>query len=138
MGKIGRKNWIGAFGGAMLMAAPLAAALAQAEKRCDLDAYTIDEDPKGISVRATPSNQGKIAGVIRVQKDDDVGVAIVAESNGWFRIKSYQTYSTNKETKLGGWIHGSRLGSSLMIMQGGKASERLREEPSDRSKRCCC
>jgi len=118
----------------LLVMLPLADAGAQAEHVCELSAYTIDENLKGINVRAAPSNQGKVVAVIQFRKDDDVGVSITAESNGWFRIKSYERYSNSKDVNLVGWIHGSRLGSSLMIMQGGKASERLREEPSDQAK----
>ena len=116
---------------ALSMATP---AWGQAERKCDISAYTIDEDPKGINIRATPSNQGKVVGLIRTGKDADIGVSIAAESNGWFRLTSYETYATGKTTKVNGWVHGTRLGSGLMIMQGGKASERLREEPSDQSK----
>src|SRR5262249_5241032 len=119
---------------ALLAAAPVAGALAQTEKKCELTAYTIDEDQNGINVRAAPANDARVVGVIPLRKDEDIGVSIMAESNGWFRIKSYENHSSNKETKLTGWIHGSRLGAGLMIMQGAKGSERLREEPSDRSK----
>lgn len=134
MGLIQRHWLAGAFIAAARSAAPTGSALTQGEKRCDLNAYTIDEDPKGINIRAGASNQAKVVGVIRAKKDDDVGVSITAESNGWFRIKEYELYGTGKQVKLSGWIHGSRLGSGLMIMQAAKASERLREEPSDRSK----
>jgi len=128
-----RMHWI--IGLAALAALSTATpAWAQAERKCDISAYTIDEDPKGINIRATPSNQGKVVGVIRTGKDADIGVSIAAESNGWFRLRSYETYATGKTTRVNGWVHGTRLGSGLMIMQGGKASERLREEPSDQSK----
>ena len=129
-----RHRMAGALVVALLSSAPVAAALAQAERKCDLGAYTIDEDPQGINVRGGPSGQAKVVAVIKVKKDDDVGVSIVAESNGWFRIKEYHHYGTDKDVKLDGWIHGSRLGSGLMIMQGARASEQLREEPSERSK----
>jgi SH3-like domain-containing protein len=107
------------------------AALAQAERKCELNAYTIDEDPKGINVRGGPSNQAKVVHVI---KKGDTMVSIVAESNGWFRINEYSRFDGSKDVKLSGWLHGSRLGASLMIMQAGKAEERLLEEPSERSK----
>ena len=128
-------GWIRqAMAAALLAALPAAGAWAQAEKKCELDAYTIDEDPKGINIRAGASNEAKVVHVIPVRADDDIGVSVTAESNGWFRIKSFEDYSDGKEVKVDGWIHGSRLGSSLMIMQGAKASERLREEPSNRAK----
>src|SRR6185295_13819877 len=107
-----------------------AAAMAQAEHKCDMNAYINDEDPKGVNVRAVPSNQAKIVHVI---KRGDTMVSIVAEANGWFRINQVMPIE-GKDRKLTGWLHGSRLAAGLMIMQGGKAEERLLEEPSDRSK----
>jgi SH3-like domain-containing protein len=111
-----------------------AAAMAQAERKCEMDAYTIDEDPKGINVRAGASTQAKVVGVIPVKKDQDIGVSIVAENQGWFRIKGYHNYAANKDVKLGGWIHGSRLGMSLQMMESQRGQLQLREEPSERAK----
>ena len=106
------------------------AALAQAEHKCEMNAYINDEDPKGVNVRAGPSNQAKIVHVI---KRGDTMVSIVAEANGWFRINQVSPIE-GKDRRLTGWLHGSRLAAGLMIMQAGKADERLLEEPSDRSK----
>jgi SH3-like domain-containing protein len=107
-----------------------AAAQAQAEHKCAMNAYINDEDPKGVNVRAGPSNQAKI---VRVIKRGDTMVRIVAEQNGWFRVDEILPVE-GTDVKLNGWLHGSRLAAGLMIMQAGKAEERLLEEPSDRSK----
>ena len=108
---------------------------AQAERKCELYAHVVDRDPQGVNVRATPSSQGKVVGVLKFQNaDDDIAVDITAESNGWFRIKGFEHFSATKIGKIDGWVHGSRLGTGLKIMDGPKSSERLREEPSDRSK----
>ena len=108
---------------------------AQAERKCELHAHVVDRDPQGVNVRAAPSNQGKVVGVLKFQNaDDDIAVDIAAESNGWFRIKSFEHFSATKTGKMNGWVHGSRLGTGLKIMDGPKASERLLEEPSPRSK----
>lgn len=127
--------WRRLAGGAALVAAlsalPLAPVLAQDERKCEMYAYTVDEDPKGINVRANASNQAKIVHVI---KKGDAMVTIAAEANGWFRITEYSRFDGGKDVKLRGWLHGSRLASGLMIMQAGKAEERLLEEPSERSK----
>jgi SH3-like domain-containing protein len=119
-------------GAAMAAALALlpAAAQAQAEHTCAMNAYINDEDPKGVNVRAGPSNQAKIVQVI---KRGDTMVSIVAEANGWFRINQVMPID-GEDRKLAGWLHGSRLAAGLMIMQAGKAEERLLEEPSDRSK----
>ena len=112
-----------------------AAAMAQSERKCELYAHVVDRDPQGVNVRAEPSTQGTVVGVLKFQTaDDEIAVDIVAESNGWFRVKSFENFSTTKSGKINGWVHGSRLGSGLKVMDSGKASERLFEEPSPRSK----
>ena len=108
-----------------------AAAMAEAERKCDMRAYINDEDPKGVNVRAAPSNQAKIVHVI---KSGDTMVSIAAEANGWFRITEVSPIGDGKDRKLRGWLHGSRLAAGLMIMQAGRAQERLLEEPSEQSK----
>jgi hypothetical protein len=47
---------------ATLAAAP---AWAQAERKCELYAHVVDRDPQGVNVRAAPSNQGKVVGVLK-------------------------------------------------------------------------
>jgi hypothetical protein len=116
----------------VLAAAP---AWAQAERKCELYAHVIDRDPKGVNVRAAPNAQGKIVGTLKFRtRDSEIAVDIDAEANGWFRITSFEHFSPGISGKLGGWVHGSRLGTGLKIMDGPKASERLLEEPSERSK----
>ena len=107
-----------------------AAAMAQAERKCEMNAYISDEDPKGVNVRGGPSNQAKVVHVI---KRGDTMVSIAAEANGWFRINQVSPIE-GKDRKVTGWLHGSRLAAGLMIMQAGKAQERLLEEPSEQSK----
>ncbi len=110
-------------------------AWAQAERKCELYAHVVDRDPKGVNVRAAPNAQAKIVGTLKFRaRDGEIAVDIAAESNGWFRIKSFEHFSPDTSGKLGGWVHGSRLGTGLKIMDGPKASERLLEEPSERSK----
>ncbi|MCW5771705.1 MAG: SH3 domain-containing protein [Rhodospirillaceae bacterium] len=115
----------------LALAAPMAAR-AEAPQPCGFDAYVIDLDPKGTNIRSGPSGQSRV--VASVKGKNDIQVSVVATQNGWFRIKQFSDFSTGKDTKIDGWMHGSVLGSGLMIMQGAKARERLREEPSDQSK----
>lgn len=117
---------------AVFAAAPVRA---QAERRCELYAHVVDRDPSGINVRAAPNAQGRVVGVLKFRtRDGEIAVNIDAEANGWFRIKSFEHFGPDISGKLGGWVHGSRLGTGLKIMDGPKASERLLEEPSERSK----
>jgi hypothetical protein len=112
-----------------------AAAPAWAQSKCELYAHVVDRDPAGVNVRAEPANHGKVVGVLKFQNaDDDIAVDITAENSGWFRIKSFEHFNETKSGKIDGWVRGSRLGTGLKIMDSGKASERLLEEPSPRSK----
>jgi hypothetical protein len=120
---------------ALLSALATAPAWAQGERKCELYAHVVDRDPQGVNVRAAPSGQAKVVGVLKFKNaDDEIAVDITAESNGWFRIKSFEHFDDTKSGTLSGWMHGSRLGTGLKIMDGPKASERLLEEPSERSK----
>ena len=92
------------------------AAAAQAqERKCEINAYTIDDDPQGINIRGGPSAQAKIVAVItKRKKEDEVQVSIAAERDGWFRITEYSHFEVTKDVKVNGWLHGSRLAAGLM------------------------
>ena len=118
----------------VLAAATVPAALAQGQK-CELTAHVIDRDPKGVNIRSAPSDQGKIVRVMKFQNaEDEIQVDIVSESNGWFRIKEYDHLGVTRTVKVSGWVHGSRLGTGLKLMDTAKGKERVFEEPSTRSK----
>jgi SH3-like domain-containing protein len=130
-----RKRIRGATAVAALAVLLPAAAAAQGEHRCETYAHIIDRDPAGVNIRNAPSAQGRVVGVVKFAgADDEIGVEIAAESNGWFRITGYEHFGVERKAKLAGWVHGSRLGSGLKLMDGPKAKERLLEEPSERSK----
>ncbi len=115
--------------GLALAAALPAPASAQTERHCKLDAFIIDFDPKGVNVRDTPANQGKVIEVLKVKRDDhDTGVSVEAERNGWFRI------GLDAKKRRFGWVHGSRLGSRLKVFDGEGAPEPLLDAPSPRAK----
>jgi len=119
---------------AIVAAGAGAGAFAQ-DRKCEIAAHVIDRDPKGVNIRNAPSDKGKIVGVMKFQNaEDEIQVDIVAESNGWFRIKEYDHLGVTKTVKLAGWVHGSRLGTGLKLMDVGKGKERVFEEPSPRSK----
>ncbi len=119
---------------AALLATMAGAAGAQGRK-CDIIAHVNDRDPKGVNIRNAPSDQGKIVGVIKFQNaEDEVQVDIVSESNGWFRIKAYDHLGITKTVRIAGWVHGSRLGTGLKLMDTAQGVERVYEEPSPRSK----
>jgi hypothetical protein len=121
--------------GVLTVPGATAPAWSQGERKCELYAHVVDRDPQGVNVRAAPSGQSKVVGVLKYKNaNDEIAVDITAESHGWFRIKSFEHFDDTKSGALNGWMHGSRLGTGLKIMDGPKASERLLEEPSERSK----
>ena len=117
-----------------LAGATAPAVLAQGQK-CEIGAHVIDRDPKGVNIRNAPSEKGKVVGVMKFQNaEDEIGVDITSESNGWFRIKEYEHFGVTRTRKIAGWVHGSRLGTGLKLMDVGKGKERVFEEPSAQSK----
>jgi hypothetical protein len=79
-------------------------ARAQSKRKCELHAHVVDRDPPGINVRATPANQGKVIGVLKLHNaDDEISVDITAENSGWFRIKKYEHFSATKSGKVAGF-----------------------------------
>lgn len=120
---------------ALSFAVAIATTAAAQERKCEIGAHVIDRDPQGVNIRSMPSNTAKIVGVMKFQNaEDEIAVDITAEQNGWFRIKEYDHLGVTKTVKLRGWVHGSRLGTGLKLMDAGKGRERVFEEPSPRSK----
>lgn len=54
---------------------------------CDVRAYVIDEDPKGLNVRSEPNAKSKILGALPPMTD----ITIVGVQGGWLRIGSAES-----------------------------------------------
>jgi SH3-like domain-containing protein len=118
-----------AFGFAAVFAAgPARAEIGPAP--CEFDAYVIDPDPKGVNLRAAPSARAAVVATLPKSKED-TQVTLAAGQDGWFRAVRAFDFDTNKERAARGWIHGSRLGLSLRLMDSGPARETLRAEPAE-------
>ena len=92
---------------ALMSAVPAAAQ--QRGARCNISAYVIDTDPRGLNVRAAPSTRARI--LRRVSADYPPRVEIRGQSGDWFRV----TRVTNAEDfsvlfRGEGWVHVSMLG----------------------------
>lgn len=75
---------------------------------CAISAYVIDQDPKGMNVRASPSSA---APVLKVVGGPGAGtVRIRGFQGGWFRVSRIDAAEEDAILFRGdGWVHGSLL-----------------------------
>lgn len=109
----------------VLLFAFLTAAGAQ-EKTCNMGAFVIETDPKGLNVRAEPNASAKILGTIPPMRKEKDGtyqvmpeVSVTGAQNGWFKIKEARDNESLMKELVGtkprkmfngeGWVHGSKL-----------------------------
>lgn len=95
---------------------------------CAISAFLIDQDPRGLNVRAEPSAQAR---VLQVISNDTAGVAaITGHLGGWFRVSGIVDAETDARLFDGiGWIHQSLLGLEVAHFDA-----RLYAAPSRRSR----
>lgn len=74
--------------------------------------FVVDKDPNGVNVRAAPSIRGKRIGVLPFRKTGTV-VDVTGSENGWLRITKAEDMEGAVTWKGMGWVHASRLGTSL-------------------------
>ena len=101
---------------------------------CDVQAYVIDKDPKGLNVRSEPNAKSKILGALPPLTD----ITIVGVQGGWLRIGSAESENANTgEMAQGlpqsGWISRRLVGTDTRNY--GEVSEYfLHEAPDKKSK----
>ena len=97
---------------------------------CDVWAYVIDNDLKGLNVRQTPKN-GKV--ISRIVKD--TGIHIVDAKNGWLKIDFWENdKGTQTKLKQGGWVYGKLVATSV---RGYEEGAYVYVAPSSSSKNRC-
>ena len=76
---------------------------------CNISAYVLDRDARGLNVRAGPSTS---AGVLRVVSNEGSAVArISGQSGAWFRVSAITDAEDDRILFRGeGWVHASLLG----------------------------
>lgn len=102
---------------------------------CDLSAWSRDDDPAGLNLRAGPTTGAAVLGRLPKRRDGAEGVLVemhvIGFKDGWFLIENptYGDYGDPPpKAKLPtgrGWVHGSKLGGQLLGTTG-----RLRDTPS--------
>ena len=79
---------------------------------CDVEAYVVDPDPKGLNVRDTPGVDGKVVAVIPADGDGTVVHLIASSPNGWVPINRAETVGGAVVFDRKGWVSGNMLGTS--------------------------
>ena len=80
---------------------------------CDVNAYVIDPDPKGMNVRSGPGSTFKIIGNLPKQDVEGIGVHITGSKGDWVRIDLAVEEGAEQERtffKGEGWLYGPLLG----------------------------
>jgi SH3-like domain-containing protein len=80
-------------------------------QKCDISAYSISTDKKGINVRAKPSLQSRIIHTLPSDKNNDVTVNIIASQQNWVEINQAEVRAVPR-FKGKGWIYSPLLGTS--------------------------
>ncbi|MET0650223.1 MAG: hypothetical protein ABW208_26750 [Pyrinomonadaceae bacterium] len=78
---------------------------------CDLEAYVVDPDPKGLNVRDTPGVGGRVVGVIPLDGDGTVVHLVASNPNGWVQIDRAETIGGAVVFDKKGWVSGNMLGT---------------------------
>ena len=86
---------------------------------CDVGAFVIDKDPKGLNVRSGPGTQYQIIGKLpTIYKIAPVEVGIAASVGNWVMITGAKTPAEGKiEFQAVGWVYAPLLG----IITGGQS-----------------
>ncbi len=77
---------------------------------CNVDAYVVDPDPKGLNVRDTPGAGGKVVAVIPLDTDGTVVHLVASNPNGWVQIDRAETIMGTVVFDKKGWVSGNMLG----------------------------
>jgi uncharacterized protein YraI len=90
---------------------------------CDVQAYVIDRDPRGLKVRAGPGKTYKAIGNLPNQKVEGIRVHITGAGGEWVRIDSAVEEGSDQARTFfqgKGWVYAPLLGvEGMAITDGG-------------------
>jgi SH3-like domain-containing protein len=106
---------------------------------CDVEAYVVDPDPKGLNVRETPGVNGKVVAVIPLDGDGTTVHIVASSPNGWVQIDRAETVMGAVVFDKKGWVSANMLGLStrgygtrgVKLRSGGKADRVVGTIPSE-------
>ena len=79
---------------------------------CNVEAYVVDPDPKGLNVRETSGAGGRVVAVIPLDGDGTVVHLVASAPNGWVQIDRAETIDGTVVFDRKGWVSGNMLGTS--------------------------
>ncbi|HEX8189481.1 MAG TPA: SH3 domain-containing protein [Pyrinomonadaceae bacterium] len=79
---------------------------------CDVEAYVVDPDPKGLNVRDAPGVAGKVVAVIPLDGDGTTVHLVASSPNGWVQLDRAETIGGAVVFDGKGWVSGNMLGTS--------------------------
>jgi hypothetical protein len=79
---------------------------------CDVRAYVVDPDPKGLNVRDAPGVAGKVVAVIPLDGDGTIVHLVASSPNGWVQLDRAETVGGTVVFDRKGWVSGTMLGTS--------------------------
>lgn len=88
---------------------PARSAAATPPAACDVEAYVVDPDPKGLNVRDTPGVNGALVSVIPADADGTVVHLTASSPNGWVQIDRAETIGGEVVFNKRGWVSGNML-----------------------------
>ena len=88
---------------------PQVAAGAPPPAACDVEAYVVDPDPKGLNVRNAPGANGGVVAVIPLDEDGTVVHLVASSPNGWVQIDRAETVNGTVVFDRKGWVSGNML-----------------------------
>jgi SH3-like domain-containing protein len=77
---------------------------------CDLEAYVVDPDPKGLNVRDAPGVYGRVVATIPLDGDGTTVHIVASDPNGWVQIDRAETVMGAVVFDKKGWVSGNMLG----------------------------
>src|SRR5215207_2699575 len=77
---------------------------------CDVEAYVVDPDPKGLNVRDTPGVGGKVVATIPSDEEGTTVHIVASDANGWVQIDHAETIMGAVVFDKKGWVSGNMLG----------------------------
>lgn len=111
---------------------------------CDVSAYITDKDPKGLNVRDSSSENGKVIGQIPFDKEAPIVHIISSSSNGWMMVDKATVFDFKADADKvifdnKGWVSANLLAISargydtggVQLYEGGKGSKVLTKIPED-------
>lgn len=78
---------------------------------CDVEAYVLDTDPKGLNVRDSPGVGGRVVAVIPLDEDGTIVHLVASSPNGWVQLDRAETIGGTVVLNKRGWVSAHMLGT---------------------------